>query len=293
LTETGDVTDSIVYLNGDYLPVNEAKVPVLDRGFIFGDGIYEVIPVYGGKLFRLEEHLQRLDNSLNAIQVSNPFNHHEWAALLETLLTHNPCYTDQSVYVQITRGVAMRDHGFPPGVTPTVFAMANPLVTTPAEQLEKGAAAITVPDIRWQNCHIKAIALLPNILMRQQALDQGAMEAIFVRDGNVTEGAASNIFIVQNGAIKTPPKSNYLLPGITRDLVVELAHANGMACHETTIRDTELTTADEIWLTSSTKEVMPVTRLDDQPVGNGIPGPVWQQMYGIFQTYKASLRKGA
>lgn len=286
------MSESIVFLNGDYLPIDEARVPVLDRGFIFGDGIYEVIPAYCGRLFRLEEHLQRLNNSLQAIHLQNPFSETEWQAILEKLLKQNEG-DDQSVYVQITRGVAQRDHGFPAGTQPTVFAMANPLTTPAPEILNQGVSAISVPDIRWQNCHIKAIALLPNILMRQQALDQGAMEAILLRDGQVTEGAASNVFIVSNGIIKTPAKSNYLLPGITRDLVVELAHSNNLTCEEMAISESELLAADEIWLTSSTKEIMPVTHLNEQPIGSGQPGPVWQQMYAIFQTYKAFLRKAS
>lgn len=282
---------SIVYLNGDYLPADEAKVSVLDRGFIFGDGVYEVIPVYGGRLFRLEEHLRRLDDSLTAIHVRNLFDHAQWQALLETLLSNNPHGGDQSVYVQITRGVAQRDHGFPKDVTPTVFAMVNQLSQPDPAQLAEGINAVTVPDIRWLNCHIKAIALLPNILMRQEALDQGATEAILIRDGSVTEGAASNVFVVADGVILTPPHSHFLLPGITRDLVVELARANQFPCEERAISEAELLKADEIWLTSSTKEIMPVTHLNDERVARGKPGPVWQQMYAIFQTYKAWLRK--
>ncbi|MDH5407783.1 MAG: D-amino acid aminotransferase [Gammaproteobacteria bacterium] len=283
------MSEPIVYLNGEYLPVDQAKVPVLDRGFIFGDGIYEVIPVYGGTLFRLEEHLIRLDNSLQAVRISNPFKHSEWQEMLESLLQKNSG-TDQSVYVQITRGVAQRDHGFPENTQPTIFAMVNPLITPTVDALQQGISAITVNDIRWQNCHIKAIALLPNILMRQQALDKGATEAIMIRDGNVTEGAASNIFVIKDGIIRTPPKSNHLLPGITRDLVVELAHANELPCEEVSISEAELNNADEIWLTSSTKEIMPVTQLNDNIRNDGQPGPVWQQMYAIFQEYKASLR---
>lgn len=285
------MSESIVYLNGDYLPIVEARVPVLDRGFIFGDGIYEVIPAYGGHLFRLEEHLQRLDNSLQAIRLPFTFNHTEWRAILESLLEQNNLGGDQSIYVQITRGVAQRDHGFPEKTKPTVFAMVNPLEPPSPDMLNQGVSAVTIPDIRWQNCHIKAIALLPNILMRQQALDRGALEAILLRDGQVTEGAASNVFIVSDGIIKTPPKSNYLLPGITRDLVVELAHIDRLACEEAAISEAELLAANEIWLTSSTKEVMPVTHLNDQQVGTGHPGPVWHQIYGVFQAYKAQLRK--
>jgi len=284
------ISEEIVYLNGDYLPISQACVPVLDRGFIFGDGVYEVIPAYGGRLFRLDEHLGRLDNSLEAIRLDNPYGHKKWQEVLSKLLQQYGD-SDQSVYLQITRGVAKRDHGFPPDTPATVFAMSSKLSTPDATSLARGIAAITSTDTRWQNCYIKTIALLPNILLRQQALDREALEAILIRDGRVTEGTASNVFIVQHGVIKTPPKSAQLLPGITRDLVVELAHANEFACEETNISEAELNSADEIWITSSTKEILPVTQLNGQAVGHGQPGPVWHKMIAIFQAYKAHLRK--
>lgn len=280
----------IVYLNGEFLPAGEAKISVLDRGFIFGDGVYEVIPVYGGRLFRLPHHLERLDHSLEGIRLDNPLDHSHWQAVLEELVQRNGG-GDQSLYLQITRGVAERDHSFPPGGEPTVFAMSKPVAeaTTP---LREGISAITVEDIRWKWCNIKAIALLPNILLRQQAVDSGAGEAIMLRDGFVTEGAASNIFIVNNGVVLTPPKSNLLLPGITRDLVVELCHDNGIPCVEGAISEQQLREADEIWITSSTKEIVPVTRLDGAPVGHGEAGARWQELIDLYQSYKRAFREG-
>lgn len=280
---------SVVYLNGQTLPLEQASIPVLDRGFIFGDGVYEVIPAYGGRLFRLEEHLQRLADSLRLVRMDNPHTLAQWRQILEDLVRQNGD-GDQSVYLQVTRGVAPRDHILPDGVTPTVFVMCNPIKPVPRDTLALGVGAISVDDIRWQYCHIKAIALLPNILLRQQAADADAMEAILVRDGLVTEGAASNVFLVKNDTIATPAKSPHLLPGITRDLVVELARDNGFACEERNIRREELAAADEIWLTSSTKEILPVTRLDGKDLANGAPGPIWKKMIDIYQAYKQQLQ---
>ena len=283
---------SICYLNGEYLPLEQARVPVLDRGFIFGDGVYEVIPVYGGRLFRLPQHLQRLYDSLAAIRIDNPLTDEQWQTLLETLVEKNRAGgdNDQSVYLQVTRGVARRDHGFPKDTRPTVFAMSSPLASADPQQMQAGVAAITLDDIRWRYCHIKTIALLPNILLKQQALEKGAVEAILVRDGEVTEGSASNIFIVRDGVIRTPAKSERLLPGITRDLIVELARDNGLPCEEGVVREDELHAADEVWLSSSTREILPVTRLDERPVGDGRAGPLWRRMIGIYQDYKQRLR---
>ncbi|MGW8228229.1 MAG: D-amino acid aminotransferase [Gammaproteobacteria bacterium] len=284
------MASSIVYLNGEYLPLDQACVPVLDRGFIFGDGVYEVIPVYGGKAFRLEHHLQRLKNSMQAVRLRNPLTDEDWSTIINSVVSRNNG-GDQSIYLQITRGVARRDHRFPGDATPTVFVMSNLFEAVPKEQLENGVKAITLDDIRWQYCSIKSIALLPNILLRQQAVEQGAAEAILLRNDEVTEGAASNVFIVKDGVIITPPKTDCLLPGITRDLVVEQANEHGLTLKETIIKQTDLNTADEIWLTSSTKEILPVTQLNGQPVGNGTPGKVWQQMYALYQDYKQTLRQ--
>ena len=282
-----------VYLNGEFFPEDQACVPVLDRGFIFGDGVYEVIPAYNGKLFRAQEHLERLQNNLDAIRIPNPHSLDEWATLLANLIAKNignSASGDLSVYLQITRGVAKRDHALPANITPTVFAMANPLQPPNKNDLQPGIKAITTEDYRWKNCHIKAISLLPNVLLRQLAIDEGASEAILIRDGFATEGAASNLFIVENQRVVTPPKGSLLLPGITRDLILELAEENQIAFEEGDIPVQRLRDADEIWMTSSTKEILPVTTLDNQAVGNGKPGPIWSSMVDLFQAFKQSLR---
>ena len=285
---------STVYLNGEYLPADEAKVSVLDRGFVFADGVYEVIPSYGGHLLRLEQHLQRLDNSLDGIRLANPLDRQQWGKVLEEIIERN-CNNkeDLSIYLQVTRGVAKRDHVFPDEINQTVFVMATPMPAVPAEQLENGIAAITHDDIRWRYCHIKSIALLPNTLMRQVAHEAGAAEAILYRDDQVTEGAASNLFIVLNGRILTPQKDECLLPGITRDLVLEIASDNGLDCAEVDISLKMLHEAEEIWVTSSTKEILPVTQLDGESVGNGKPGAVWRVMLDHYQQYKDRLRDGS
>jgi D-alanine transaminase len=276
--------DALVYLNGDYVPLNEAKISVLDRGFLFGDGVYEVIPVYGGRPFRLDEHLRRLDHSLAGLRMASPLSDAEWAALFDRLIDGTD---DQYIYLQVTRGAApKRDHAIPADIEPTVFAMCSPSAPIPAE----GIRAVTVDDIRWRRCDIKAITLLANVLLRQEAVDRGAAEAILVRDGRVTEGAASNIFIVKDGVLITPPKSHELLPGITRDLVLELAQANGIAAEERIIRVEELKEAGEIWMTSSTREVLPVIDLDGAPVGDGQPGPLWRRIQTLYKSYKEGLR---
>ena len=284
---------TIAYLNGSFLPLEEATISVLDRGFLFGDGVYEVIPVYAGKLFRLEQHLQRLQNSLDGVRIGNPLTTAAWGDLLAELVCRNSG-SEQAVYLQVTRGVApKRDHAFPAETRPTVFAMSNPLPAPRDTAAEAGIHAITLPDIRWQHCNIKAITLLPNVMLRQQAVEADTAEAILIKDGYATEGAASNIFIVRNGVLITPPKSPALLPGITRDLIIELAAGNAVPYREADIPTAELTSAEEIWLTSSTREISPVVRLDDTVVGDGRPGPAWQHMSGLFKAYKDSIRSGA
>lgn len=283
------MSSQLVYLNGEYLPLNEAKVSVLDRGFIFGDGVYEVIPAYGAKALRFEHHMQRLQDSLDAVRITNPLSNAEWQEIIDKLIAATDSQ-DQYIYLHITRGVASRDHQFPDDAQPTVFVMSSVLHPVDQKLLATGISAVTLDDIRWQYCNIKAIALLPNILLRQQAVDNDAKEAILIRNGNMTEGAASNVFIVTNGMIKTPPKDNQLLPGITRDLIVELAHSHNMPIEETMISETEFLSADEIWLSSSTKEILPVTQINGQQVGNGKPGTVWKDMFQKYQDYKETLR---
>ncbi len=284
---------STAYLNGTFLPLDQAQVSVMDRGFLFGDGVYEVIPVYNGRLFRLAQHLRRLQRSLDGVRIGNPMTENEWTELLTGLVARNTG-SEQAVYLQVTRGVAAkRDHAFPLATLPTVFAMSTPAPAVRDSAGEAGIRAITLPDIRWQQCDIKAITLLPNVLLRQQAIDASTAEAILIKNGHATEGAASNVFIVHNGVLVTPPKGPSLLPGITRELVLELASANGIPFREAGITEQALEQAGEIWVTSSTREISPVTHLNDKSVGDGQPGPLWQRMILLYQDYKQDLRSGA
>lgn len=283
-----------VYLNGQFMPIEEARIPVLDRGFIFGDGVYEVIPVYSRCVFRLAEHLRRLRHSLDGIRLANPHTDQEWARLIASLVERNAT-EDQYVYLHITRGAARRDHAFPsPPVSPTVFMMSNPLVTPPIELLASGVGAVTAPDNRWLRCDIKAISLLPNILLRQMAVDAGCAETILVRDdGFMTEGAASNIFLVKNGILLAPPKDNLMLPGITYDVLLEIAAASQIPHEVRRIAREEIFNADELLLTSSTKEVLAITTLDHKPVGNGVPGAMFARLHKLYQDYKRDVMRKA
>ncbi len=274
-----------VYLNGDYLPLNEAKISVLDRGFLFGDGVYEVIPVYSGHLFHFQDHMERLGQSLASIRLANPHNQEQWLNIITPLLDSSQ---DQSVYLQITRGTAdKRDHAFPKNIPPTVFVMSSNMM--PFEGKNTGVKAISMDDSRWELCHIKAITLLANILHRQEALDQGCAEAILIKDGYVTEGAASNVFAVIDGLLVTPPKSHDILPGITRDVILAIAQKNNIPCAEEIISLDALAIASEIWITSSMREIIPVVELDSKPVADGKPGPVFQTINQLFQAYKQSM----
>ena len=279
----------IVYLNGQYLPIEDAKISVLDRGFTFGDGVYEVIPVYKGRIFRMREHLERLNNNLDEVYIDRPYALEQWQGILRELIEKNSGNNtgkDLSLYMQVTRGVSERDHVIDIATEQTVFAMCRPLSE---HDRSAGISAIVEEDIRWKYCHIKAITLLPSVLLRHKARDAGATEAILVKDGHITEGAASNVFIVKNGIVKTPPKDGSLLPGITRDLVVELLTESGILCDELAIKEIELRQADEIWVTSSSWEIVPVIKLDNNPVGTGRPGEVWQQAYEIYQAFKTGM----
>jgi len=283
------------YLNGQFLPLSEARISPLDRGFLFGDGVYEVIPVYSRFPFRVDEHLRRLQDSLDGVRLPNPHSTAEWKAIIERLIA-DADFDDQTVYIQITRGAdTKRDQCFPTGVAETVFLFTSPLVGPSAEQREKGVAAITAPDLRWARCDLKCVALLPNILTRQLSADAGCAETIMLRDGYLTEGSSTNVFVVRNGIILTPPKDHRILPGITYDVILELA-AKHQAPHEIRpVSETELRTADELWLTSSTKEVLAVVTLDGQPVGHGDqagkPGPVTQRMHAWFCEFRESIMR--
>ena len=281
-----------VYLNGAYMPIEEARVPVLDRGFLFGDGVYEVIPVYARNAFRMHDHLQRLQHSLDGIRLPNPHSVAEWEAILAVLIAQLPL-DDHYLYLHITRGVAKRDHPFPnPPVPPTVFVMSSPLMHPSAEAISRGVACITVQDNRWLRCDIKAISLLPNVLMRQAAVDAGCGEAILIRDDSfMTEGSASNIFVVKDGVLLAPPKDHLMLPGITYDVILELAAAHGIKTGIRKIMKEELFSADELLLTSSTREVMPITSLDGKTIGNGRPGAMFAQLHPLYQTFKKEIMR--
>jgi len=300
---------SLCYLNGQFLPIEEARISPLDRGFLFGDGAYELIPVYSRRAFRQDEHLKRLQQTLDGIHLPNPLGVPAWKSAITTLIERAP-FEDQSIYLQVTRGAdTKRDHAFPLRVEPTVFMYSAPLITASTEQRARGAACITALDNRWLRCDLKVLALLPNVLLRQQAVDQGCAEAILLRDGYLSEGAASNIFVCKNGVLLAPPKGHLMLPGITYDVVLELAARHGMPHEVREISEAELRSADEIWVTSSTREVMPCTTLDGVPVGPtkatghaaahlaahmaGSPGPMAKQMYDWYCAYRDQVMRNS
>jgi D-alanine transaminase len=273
-----------VFLNGEFMPQDKARVSPMDRGFLFGDGIYEVIPVYQGKCFLLKEHFERLHQSLSSIKLISPLTDLQWEMVFDRLIADNGL--DQSLYLQITRGPAeKRTHQFPAIITPTVFAMSG----SPVKVQTQGIPAITAPDTRWKFCNIKSLNLLANVLHRQTAEEVGAQEAILIREGLVTEGCLSNIFIVKNGVIATHPNEPGILPGITRQLLVKLAKQHHLPLVEREITEAELFNADEVWSTSVGREVTAITQINDRPVGHGTPGPIWQKMYEYYQAIKAGL----
>ncbi len=278
----------MVYLNGAFMPLDEARIPVLDRGFIFGDGVYEVVPAYSRRPFRMAEHLVRLQHSLDGIRLANPHTDAEWTMLMSDLIAKNGG-EDQSIYLQVTRGVAKRDHAFPKDMKQTVFMMSSPLTTPPQTQIDNGVSAITASDFRWLKCDVKSVSLLGNCLLRQMAADVGAVETILFRDGKLTEASASNVFVVKNGVLLAPPKNNLVLPGITYDVVLEIAHAREFEVEVREVSEAETRNADEIWVTSSTKEVLAITTLDDKPVGDGAPGMLFKRMHTLYQEFKRDV----
>jgi len=274
-----------VYLNGRFLPLEDARISVLDRGFIYGDGVYELVPVYHRQPFRMPQHLARLQHSLDGIRLANPHTPAQWAALIGELVAQQP-FDDQGVYLQVTRGVARRDHAFPNDVPQTVFMMSNPLATPSAEQVASGVAVVTAEDNRWRRCDLKTTSLVGNVLMRQLAADAGAVETVMFRDGFLTEASASNVLVVIAGSIVAPPKDNLILPGITYDAALEFARDAGLPLAVRPVPRDEALAADEMWLSSSTKEVLAVTTVDGQPFGGGTPGPVFRRIHALFQQKK-------
>lgn len=285
--------DTLCYLDGNYTPLNQAKVSVLDRGFLFGDGVYEVVPVYGRGLFRFDEHMARLDRSLAKVRIGNPHSATEWLARCRRLIESH-AVEDQLIYIQVTRGVALRDHVMPPDIAPTVFIMVSAMKQPSAEQRHRGVACTTARDFRWERGDIKSISLLGNVLARQMSADHGAVETILFRDGFLTEAAACNVWVVHEGAVLGPPKSEHVLEGIRYELIRELCDDVGIAFNLRPISEGEVMAADELMLSSASKEVLPVTTLDGESVGHGAlrgkPGPVYAQLYAAYQRAKAAQR---
>jgi D-alanine transaminase len=276
------------YLNGDYVALRDARISPLDRGFLFGDSVYEVLPVFAGRMFLFREHFDRLARSLREIRMKNPHSHEQWLGILEPLIARNGG-GDMYVYVQVTRGMEFgRNHAFPSVVKPSVFAMASPLPVFTEQQRNEGLSAITVQDFRWGRCDIKSTALLANVLMKQQAADAGANEAIILRDDEVLEGSSTSVFVVSGGVLATPPNSHRLLPGTTRDAALSLA-TGVMPVEIRKISVQELRAADEVWISAATRDVLPVTRIDGVPVGTGRPGPVWLGMNHSFKGLRQRL----
>ena len=284
------MTAPIAHFNGKLLPLDQISISPLDRGFIFGDGVYEVIPVYDGVALRAREHFERLQRSMDEIQLTNPHTVDEWMKITQELLRHHP--GDQAVYIQVTRGAPQkRDHVIPKGLQPTVFMMSNPMSTPSREAVENGVACVTSRDFRWEKCHVKSTSLLGNVLARQLSVEAGATETILFRDGKLTEASSSNVFVVKDGTVYAPPRDNLILMGITYDLVMQLARDGAVKLEQRQVSEQEVRDADEIWLSSSTKEVLAVTKLDGKPVGTGKPGPAFKRMHALYQEYKAKLAK--
>ena len=306
---TPPIPDTLCYLNGEYTPLKDAKISVLDRGFIFGDGVYEVVPAYAGKLFRFAQHMARLDRSLAELRIANPLTHPEWRSIaLELIATYarntgatapndaqNPVSVaagglDQIIYIQVSRGVAMRDHPMLPGLTPTVFIMTNAMKLPTAQQRSQGVACVTADDFRWEKAHIKSTSLLGAVFSRQISVDAGALETIMFRGDHLSEAAASNVWLVKDGKVFGPPKDKLVLEGIRYGLIEEMCRASGIPFELRQITRAEVLTADELLLTSATKEVLPVTLLDGQAVGNGLkkgrPGPIYHHLYDAYQQVK-------
>ncbi len=282
--------DTLCYLNGEFSSLQDAKISVLDRGFIFGDGVYEVLPAYGGRIFRLEQHLARLDRSLAELRMSNPLPREQWLAIARQLLADHAARTgagDQIIYIQITRGVAVRDHVMVEGIAPTVFVMCSTMKPPTEAQRTEGVACVTADDFRWQKAHIKSTSLLGAVFARQISADEGALETVMFRDGFLSEAAASNVWVVKNGVLMGPPKNQLVLEGIRFGLLEEICSAQGIPFELRPITRAEVLAADELLLSSATKEVLPITSLDGHPVGNGKPGPVYARLLAGYQQAKA------
>ena len=278
------------YLNGEFSTLRDAKISVMDRGFIFGDGIYEVVPAYAGKLFRFEQHMARLNRSLTELRIANPMTAAQWREIARKLIadfaesTATPAENgNQIIYIQVSRGVAMRDHPMPPGLTPTVFIMVNPMKLPSEQQRAQGVACVSAGDFRWEKAHIKSTSLLGAVFSRQISVDAGALETVMFRGDYLSEGAASNVWVVKDGKVMGPPRDHLVLEGIRYSLIEQICRAAGIDFELRRISRAEVLDADELLLSSATKEVLPITLLDGQPVGQGQPGPVYAKLYAAYQ----------
>ena len=279
----------LCYLNGEFLPLADARVSPFDRAFLFGDAVYEVVPVYGGRPFRLKEHIERLNRSLESIRMAAPLKHTEWAAICARLLEPAKA-KDSYIYLQVTRGAEMgRNHAWPEGLTPTIFGYVTVSDPTPAAMIEKGVAGVTTAEIRWARRDIKSTALLANILLKKLAADKGAFETMMLENGELTEGSSTTVHVISKGVIYTPPNGHHILPGTTRDVVTELAARLKVPSEATRIPEAMLRSADEIWLAFATRGLLAVTTLDAIPVGNGAPGPLFKRMHAAFIDYTREL----
>jgi D-alanine transaminase len=279
----------ICYLNGHYLPLAEARVSPLDRAFLFGDAVYEVLPVYASRPFRLREHLDRLNRSLAGIRMSAPLSHADWAQLCQELLSRNSA-RDVYLYLQVTRGAELgRNHVWPEGLKPTLFAYVTALEPLSPSLLEQGVSAVTATETRWARRDIKSTALLANILLKKLAADAGAFETIMLENGELTEGSSTTVHVVKGGVIRTPPNGHHILPGTTRDVVTELATRLNLRSESGRVSEAQLRTADEIWLAFATRGVLPVTALDGAPIGTGKPGPLFRRMSAAYAEYTREL----
>jgi D-alanine transaminase len=275
----------ICHLNGGYPRLADARVSPLDRAFLFGDAVYEVVPVYGGRPFRLREHLQRLDRSLHSIGMPPPHSHADWAAICSRLLAQDGAM-ESYIYIQVSRGAEFgRNHAWPAGLTPTVFAYVTALDPTPAALLDEGVAAVTAADTRWARRDIKSTALLANVLLKKLAVDAGAFETIMIENGELTEGSSTSVHVIRDGVVHAPPNGRRILPGTTRDVVWELAARLQLACSTSPVPESLLRCADEIWLSFATRGLLAVTSLDGRPVGSGAPGPIFKRAHAAFEAY--------
>ena len=308
MNNAATLPDTLCYLNGDYTPLKDAKISVLDRGFIFGDGVYEVVPAYAGNLFRFEQHMARLSRSLAELRIVNPLTHDQWQGIAMQLIAARAYYIkatalnegennpnlDQIIYIQVSRGVAMRDHIMPPDLTPTVFMMVNAMKLPTAAQRAQGVACVTADDFRWEKAHIKSTSLLGAVFSRQISADANALETVMFRGDYLSEAAASNVWVVQNGTLLAPPKDKLVLEGIRYGLFEELCASAGIGFELRRITRAEVLAADELLLSSATKEVLPVTLLDGKRVGTGEnigrPGPVYAKLYAAYQQAKQQSR---